>query len=270
MEHETMEEVGYQFVWMAAFVILLVVSGSVLDRRLASRTLRLAFFPGFLLMGGLRLLFCEVSRVDKRRVGIFSSASDIEQLDGLPSHKRVLMVLGPFTVQFVAVALVLWLLKVAPQGRVLAASVKDSLGLNPLVGLFWSFGHTLVDVVCLTLQRVIDGLAGPDLLRLVAVYVVVSMVVAMTPPRQAGRHLLLGFCLLGLLVWLVSWIGVKIRPGAVFPARLDTFLATACGFAFWITLVVLVAVWLPAWLKRRRARAVTTRTTRRLVEEKEK
>lgn len=247
----------YYVIWLVGFVGLLIGCGSILGERIRSRTIRSVFIPGFLLTAGLQLLFCEIGRVDKRRVSVVSDkVPPTRRFEGLTQTKHLFMVLGPFIAGFVILATLLWLLDIRVKMQ-----TTPKTELPALFAMMQKFGYTLTDVVVHTLHLIFTAIVAlietGNPLQLLTLYVVVSFLIAMIPPKGEGRRLLVGFALLGVALWLISLVGLKISPGTLFPRRLDGVCATATGFVFWIFIVVASVVRLPEWLAQRKKEEVS-------------
>jgi len=244
----------YSLVWLVGFVLLLIGCGAILGESIRSRTIRTIFIPGFLLTAGLQLLFCEVGRVDKRRVSVVSERiPSTLRYEGLSRTKRLFMIMAPFTSAFVILALLLWLLDVRVR---MFGDVDESL--PALFVMTQRFGYTLTDVIVYSLHLVFTAVVTliekGNPFKLLTLYVVISLLFAMIPPKKEGRRLLIGFAVMGGLLWIVSLALLKMDPAMVFPRKLDSVCATAAGFAFWILVALVFLVWLPRWLSEKRRR----------------
>ena len=248
---------GYHIVWMVGFAALVIATGYVMGDRRQSRVLRALFIPGHLLFAGLQLLVCEVFRIEKEKVGVLEGKTT-RQLHDLPPSKRWALNFGPFLAQFVVLAVVLWLFGVT----VRHSSVNPPKDYAFPAAAMWRFGHAVTDVISGSLQNIWDGFArladGGNPATLLVVWVVVSLVVALVPPKGSGRYIIAGFVVAGLLVWGLSWIGFALRPHSIIPQKLDSFMAAACGFAFWVFVAALVVFKLPQLLCRKRPYASPT------------
>ena len=241
---------GYHIVWMVGFAALVIATGYVMGDRRRSRFSRALFIPGHLLFAGLQLLVCEVFRIEKEKAGVLDGKTK-RQLHDLPRSKRWALIFGPFLAQFVVLAVILWLFGVT----VSHSSVEPPKGYALPAAAVWRFGHALTDVVSGSLQRIWDGFAhlvrSGNPATLLIVWVAVSFVVALVPQKGAARYIIAGFVVAGLLVWGLSWIGFALHLQSGILRRLDGFMAAACGFAFWVFLVALVASKLPQLLRRK-------------------
>jgi len=248
---------GYHIVWMVGFAALVIATGYVMGNRRQSRLLRALFIPGHLLFAGLQLLVCEVFRIEKEKAGVLDGKTG-RQLHDLPPSKRWALNFGPFIAQFVVLATVLWLSGIT----VNHSCVEPPRGYALPAAAIWRFGHTLTDVISSSLQRIWDGFAhlvsSGNPATLLIIWVVVSFVVALVPQKGTGRYIIAGFVAAGLLVWGLSWIGFALHLQSRILQRLDGFMAAACGFAFWVFLVALVAFKLPQLLRRKRPQTATT------------
>lgn len=242
---------GYQVVWVIGFAGLVIATGHLLGDRRQSRLLRALFIPGHLLLAGLQLLVCEVFRIRKEKAGVLDGKTT-RQLRDLPPVKRWALNFGPFLVQFIALAVILWLLGVGVE----RSSVKPPSNFALPAAAIWRFGHSITDVISGSLQKIWNGFSllfkNGDPSTLLVIWIVVSLVVASIPPKGSARYIIGGFVAVGLIVWFVSWLGVLIKPGMLLPQQLDAFMATACGFAFWVLIFTLILVKLPQLLKRRK------------------
>ena len=242
---------GYHIVWVVGFAGLVIATGYVLGERRQSRLLRAVFIPGHLLLAGLQVFVCEVFRIHKEKAGVLRGKTT-RQLRDLPPIKRWALNFGPFLFQFVALAVLLWLLGV----EVKQSSVSPPSDYSAPAAAIWRFGHTVSDVVSSSFQRIWEGfeklIEDGNPTTLLVVWVVLSLVVASVPPKGSGRHIIAGFVVVGLVVWLFSWLGLALRPNMVLPRRLDSFMATACGFAFWVFIASLLILKLPQLIRRRR------------------
>lgn len=242
----------YSLIWLVGFVLLLIGCGSILGESIRSRTIRTVFIPGFLLTAGLQLLFCEAARVDKRRVSVVSDkVPSTRRYEGLSRTKRLFMVLAPFTSAFTILALLLWLLDVRVRTF---GNVDDTL--PALFVMIQKFGYTLTDVIVYSLHlffvAIVTLVEKGNPLKLLTLYVVVSLLFAMIPPKKEGKRLLVGFAFIGGLLWIVSLVLLKMSPATLFPRKLDGICATATGFVFWIFTVLVLVVWLPRRLSEKK------------------
>ncbi|MCX7703618.1 MAG: hypothetical protein N2234_05910 [Planctomycetota bacterium] len=249
----------YHLIWLVGFVVLLLATGGILDEKLRSRTLRLTFVPGFLLTAGLSALFCEIGRIDKRHIAVLDPRKETESyLENASRTKRYLLTLGPFLVEFALLCLTFYLLGL----RVKVTGVWDA-NLPELLAVLQRFGYTLTDVLVGALNLLYNALIEASkgkFLDVICLYVAISLLIAMIPPKKHAKRILLGFTTLGLLSSLFSLLGLKMEFARRPLESIGAVLATATGLAFWVFAVAVICVWLPNKLSKQKKESSYNKT----------
>jgi hypothetical protein len=242
----------YYVIWLGGFVALLIASGSVLGERLRSRTLRIIFLPGFLFTAGVKTLFYEIGRVDKRQVAVLDEKQETEDhLERLGIVKRYFVTLGPFILEFVAVVVLFLVLGL----RVSISGVWD-VRFPKCFAAMQRLGYALTDVLVGSLYIFYDScgeMFKGKFLNILCLYICLSFIIAMLPQKKSGSRILLGFFGIGLILTVLSLVVVRLGWMSSLPwVKLEGAIAAATGLSFWFFVLVVCVVYLPRKFFRRK------------------
>lgn len=232
-------------IWL--FVLLFVSYG--LGRLYAplrrSSFFKTVFFPGFLILGALKLLACSISGAEVRSVKLFVRDGEAISYDpeDVSFLGKVILATLPLLGALLVFALIGWLFSYP-----LALEERLDLGEfpNTITGSLQYFGTVTFRSLSAMLGAtgsVFSEAGHGNLLPFLYLYVLISILLAMPPRTRELRYAVIGVAVVGIAVWLILWAGISMSiRGRDIRISLWVVFSFALALLVYVTAVTFIAI----------------------------
>jgi hypothetical protein len=199
-------------IWLVVFLFVSYGLGRLYAPLRRSRFFKICFAPGFLTLGGLKLLACSISGAEIGSVKFFARDREAVQYDpeDVSFLGKVILATFPIIGAFLIFALIAWVFSyiIAFQQSLgewdFSGSIADTVG---------HFGRVFIDSLAEMLRATSDAFteAGRgNLLPFLFLYLLISILLAMPPATKELKYALAGIVIISVLIWVITWAGLRL------------------------------------------------------------
>ncbi len=232
-------------IWLFVFLFVSYALGRLYAPFRRSRFFKICFAPGFLALGGLKILACSVSGAEIRSVKFFARDREAVQYDlnEVSFLGKVILATFPLIGALLVFALIAWAFAY-PVGYGSGfdyGPVPDTIARG-----ISHFGRILLDSLTEMVQAtgsILSEAGHGNVLPLVYLYVLISILLALPPTTRELKYAILGIVFISLVILIVTWAGVRFsgRAGQVRNA-LWVFFSFALALVLYVTAVTSAAI----------------------------
>ena len=232
-------------IWLSAFLFVAYGLGRLYAPLRRSRFFKVCFAPGFVALGGLRLLACSISGAEVKSVKFFAHDTDavLYNQEDVTFLGKVMLATFPLIGALLVFAFVAWAFA-WPAGYGRTPELPGESGtlagyILEVGGAFVRSFASMVQASALALHEAGRG----NLLPVLLLYLLISILLAAPPSRHELKYALAGIAVIGILLWLVTWAGIRFTG---WTGRVHAFLWANFSFALalliYVTVVTLAAI----------------------------
>jgi len=198
--------------WFFVFLFVSYGLGRLYAPLRRNRFFKLCFAPGFLVLGGLKLLACSISGAEVGSVKFFAADREAVEFDheDVSILGKVILAIFPLVGAFVIFALVAWAFSY-PLG--FSQNIDQEASALSFSEAVVHFGR----MFALSLGEMLRATAGAfteagrgNLLPFVYLYLLISILLAMPPTTRELKYAAAGIVIICVAIWLVTWAGVRL------------------------------------------------------------
>ena len=210
-----------------------------------SRFFKICFAPGFLILGGLKLLACSISGAEVRSVQFFARDREAIQYDPdeVSLLGKTILATFPLIGAFLVFALIAWAFSypIGFSQEIGGAELKGSLA-DWVLGFGRGFLNSLVEMVRATADAFSEVGRG-NLMPFVYLYLLISILLAIPPATRELKYAVAGIVVISIIIWLVTWAGIRLsgRAGRV-QDTLWLIFSFALALLVYVTAVTFAAI----------------------------
>jgi hypothetical protein len=232
-------------IWLFVFVFVSYGLGRLYAPLRRSRFFKMCFAPGFLILGGLKVLACSISGAEVRSVKFF--ARDREAVsydpDDVTFLGKIILATFPIIGALLVFVVIAWAFAYPVGYRQSEAytAVPDSVA-----GGIYHLGHAFLDSLVEMMRATAEAFSEAghgNLLPFVYLYLLISIILAVPPPTRELKHALLGVLIIALVILVIGWAGIRLSGRA---ADVRTTIWKLSSFALallvYVTAVTLAAI----------------------------
>lgn len=248
---------GWTFPVLSLVLLLLsFVLGRALSPLHRNRFFQIVFIPGLLAATLLRLLGCYVTGAEVKKVTVFFSRESAGLSYDLQEARllgRLIMGTFPFLVMFVSLGMIVLDQTYSPPTRWVP---EELTAVNSFSEKVAQLGQILVnscsDVVQSAPRWVWKVITGGDWRRLIGLYLIIALLVWLAPQRKESKYAVAGVAIIGLLVWLLSYLANRLKPdtGALQEQNAILSLSHLIGVLALALVASIICVRIPAYIWR--------------------
>jgi hypothetical protein len=235
---------GY-VIWLFVFLFVSYGLGRLYAPLRRSRFFKLCFAPGFLTLGGLKLLACSISGAEVRSVKFFGRDREAVQYnpEEVTFLGKVILATFPLIGALIVFVLIAWAFSYPAAysqslaGEHVPETVSEGVRL---------FGRALLDSLVDMLRATAEALSEAghgNLLPFVYLYLLISILLAMPPLTRELKYAATGIVIISIVIWLVTWAGIRLTGTAGSVQRTVWIIFSfALALLVYVTVVTLAAI----------------------------